>query len=144
MMTELSIIAERSVNRDTKSAEQNRHQVVRLLCRPTPPGRAQTLLSCRDPTPWWQPSQPKDTAVGAAFSREKAKINMVLMRNCRHKRCWLTCKSDYWLLHFEFIWSPGKGITWGPHLKSGLPKWRRSTDSSCLEGFAACLKVSFK
>lgn len=81
-MTELSIIAEWSVNRDTKSAEQNRHQVVKAPRRPAPPGRAQTLLSSRDPTPS-QPSQPEDTVVGAAFSREKAKLNKILMRKAQ-------------------------------------------------------------
>lgn len=144
MMTELSIIAEWSANRDTKSAEQNREQVLRLLCRSTPPGRAQTLPSSRDPTPWGQPSQPQDTVVGAALGREKAEINEVLMGNSRNKRCCLSCKSDYWLLHCKFTWTPGKGITWDIHLKSCLPKWRRSRDSACLGGFAACLEVSFQ
>lgn len=65
MMTELSIIAEQSVNRDTKSAEQNRHQVVMLLCRPTPSARVQTLLSSRDSAPLWQPSQANKVVVGA-------------------------------------------------------------------------------
>lgn len=94
MMTELSIIAERSVNRDTKSAEQNRHQVVRLLCRPTPAGStnpaeqqgSHSLVTA---------SQPKDTGLGAAFSREKAKMTKVLVGNSRHKWCWLSWKSDY-------------------------------------------------
>lgn len=83
MMTELSIIAEQSVNRDTKSAEQNWRQVVRLLCQPTPPARAQTLLSNRDPTLLWQPSQANKVVVGG--EERKARINEVLMGNSRHK-----------------------------------------------------------
>lgn len=108
--------------------------MVGLLCRPTPPGRVQTPLSSRDPTPLWQPSQANNRVVGAALSREKARINRVLMGNSKTQKA-LAMSIRLLIATLQIHLNPRKGMNWDPNSWSCLPKGRRGRDSACLEIF---------